>query len=117
MDISVHSQQQLYSSIQFNSIQNTLFKDGDPVSSQLIFPGAIQTCDQTIQHFLHTYIQKQHKFIRQTHANTTYTFIQTHIHKHLYNVYTNMYIRHTLLFMHKKEQYIVNNKHVKQERS
>ena len=28
-------------SIQFNS--KTLFKDGDPVSSQLIFPGAIQT--------------------------------------------------------------------------
>jgi len=29
-------------SIQFNS--KTLFKDVDPVSSQLIFPGAIQTC-------------------------------------------------------------------------
>ena len=24
----------------------TLFKDGDPVSLQLIFPGAIQTCEQ-----------------------------------------------------------------------
>ena len=38
----------------FNSIQfnwKTLFKDGDPVSSQLIFPEAIQTCDQTIQPF------------------------------------------------------------------
>ena len=34
-----------------------------------------------------------------------------------YNVYTNMYIHHTLLFMNKKEQYIVNNKHVYQERS
>ena len=30
--------------IQFNS--KTFFKDGDPVSSQLIFPGAIQTCEQ-----------------------------------------------------------------------
>ena len=39
-------------SIQFNS--KTLLKDGDPVSSQLIFPGAIQTCDQTIQQvFIH----------------------------------------------------------------
>jgi len=37
--------------IQFNS--KTLFKDGDPVSLQLIFPGAIQTCKQII----HTYIQ------------------------------------------------------------
>ena len=65
--------------------------------------------------FVHTYIQKQHSFIRQTQANTT--FIQKHIHKHLYNVYTNMYMHHTLSFMHKKEQYIVNNKHVEQERS
>ena len=56
-------------------------------------------------------------FIGQTQANTTYTFIQKHIHKHLYNVYTNMYIHHTLSFMHKEEQYIVNNKHVEQERS
>jgi len=85
----------IFPSIQFNS--KTLFKDGDPVSSQVIFPGAIQTCDQTKQHF------------------TTYTFIQKHIHKHLYNVYTNMYIHHTQSFMHKKEQYIVNNKHVEQE--
>jgi len=28
-----------------------------------------------------------------------------------------MYIHHTLSFMNKKEQYIVNNKHVEQERS
>ena len=28
-----------------------------------------------------------------------------------------MYIHHTLSFIHKKEQYIVNNKHVEQERS
>jgi len=37
----------------FNS--ETLFKDGDPVSSQVIFPGPIQTCDQTIQQFIHIY--------------------------------------------------------------
>ena len=41
-------------SIQFNS--KTFFNDGDPISSQLIFPGAIQTCDQTKQHFfIHIY--------------------------------------------------------------
>jgi len=34
----------LCDSIQLNS--KTLFKDGDPVSSQFIFPGAIQTCEQ-----------------------------------------------------------------------
>ena len=28
-----------------------------------------------------------------------------------------MYIHHTLLLMNRKEQYIVNNKHVEQERS
>jgi len=40
--------------IQFNS--KPLYNDGDPVSSQLIFPGTIQTCDQTIQHlFIHIY--------------------------------------------------------------
>ena len=38
-------------SIQFNS--KTLFKDGDPVSLQLIFPGAIQTYTTIVQ----TYIQ------------------------------------------------------------
>ena len=41
------------SSIQFNS--KTVFKDGDPVSLQLIFHGAIQTCEQ--YNILHTYIQ------------------------------------------------------------
>ena len=54
--------------------------------------------------FIHIY--------KRTQANTIYTFIHKHIHKHLYNVYTNMYIHHTLSFMHKEEQYIVNNKHV-----
>jgi len=32
----------------------------------------------------------------------------------LYNVYTNMYIHHTLSAMYNKEQYIDNNKHVEQ---
>jgi len=39
--------------IQFNS--NTLFKDGDPVSLQLIFPGAITTCKQIQHFFIHIY--------------------------------------------------------------
>jgi len=93
---------------QLNS--KTLFKDGDPVSSQLIF----QTCEQ-YNNFSYIYT-KQHRFIGQTQANTTYNFIQKHIHKHLYNVYTNMYIHHTLSLMNKKEQYIVNNKHIEHER-
>ena len=59
-------------SIQFNS--KTLFKDGDPVSLQLIFPVAIQTCEQYNKcSYMYT---KQNKFIGQTQANTTYTFIQ-----------------------------------------
>ena len=59
-------------SIQFNS--KTLFKDGDPVSLQLIFPGDIQTCKQyNMCSYIYT---KQHRFIGQTQAHTTYTFIQ-----------------------------------------
>jgi len=39
---------------QFNS--KTYFKDGDPVSLHLIFPqGAIQTCKQIQQLFIHIY--------------------------------------------------------------
>ena len=38
---------------QFNS--KTLFIDGDPVSLQLIFFGAIQTCKQIQQLFIHIY--------------------------------------------------------------
>ena len=74
----------LYLYIQFNL--KTLFKDGDPVSLQLIFPGAIQTCEQyTNCSYIYT---KQHRFIVQTQANTTYTFIQKHIHKHSYLTHT-----------------------------
>ena len=61
--------------VQFNS--KTLFKDDDPVSSQLIFPGAIQTCEQ-YNNYSCIYT-KQHRFIGQSQANTTYTFIQKHI--------------------------------------
>jgi len=67
-------------SVQFNS--KTLFKDGDPVSLQLIFPGAIQTCEQ-YNNFSYIYT-KQHRFIAQTQTHTTYTFIQKHIHNHSY---------------------------------
>jgi len=74
----------------FTNIQlKTLFKDGDPVSLQLIFPWAIQTCEQYNVSNIYT---KQHRFIGQTQANTTYTFIQKHNHKHLYLTYT-MYIQ------------------------
>jgi len=51
----------LFNSIQFNS--KTLFKDGDPVSLQLIFHGVIQTCKQIQQLFIHTYKTTQ---VRQT---------------------------------------------------
>jgi len=61
--------------VQFNS--KTLFKDDDPVSSQLIFHVAIQTCEQ-YNNFSYIYT-KQHRFIGQIQANTTYTFIQKHI--------------------------------------
>ena len=51
---------------------------------------------------------KQHRFIGQTQAHTTYTFLQKHIHKHSYLTYT-MYIQ-TCTFTD-------NNKHVEQERT
>ena len=44
-------------SIQFNS--KTIFKDGDPVSLKLIFPGAIKTWKQIQQLFIHIYKTKQ----------------------------------------------------------
>ena len=52
----------------------TLFKDDDPISLQLIFPGAIQTCEQ-YNNYAYIYT-KQHSFIGQSQANTTYTFLQ-----------------------------------------
>ena len=75
----------------FNS--KTLFKDGDPIRLQLIFPGAIQTCKQyNICSYIYT---KQHRFNGQTQANTTYTFLQkTYTYTlilNLYNVYTIHY--------------------------
>ena len=86
--------------IQFNS--KTLLKDGDPVSLKLIFPGAIQTCEQ-YNNFSYIYT-KQHRFNGQTQAHTTYTFIQNIS----YLTYT-MYIQ-TCTFTD-------NNKHVEQERT
>jgi len=90
----------------FNSI--TLFKDGDTVSLKLIFPGATQTCKQIQQLFIHIYKTKQvHQKITGKHNLNFHTK-----HKHSYLTYT-MYIQFmTLSLMNKKEQYIVNNKHV-----
>ena len=85
-------------------------------SSQLIFPQGPSRHVNNYNNCSYIYT-KRHRFIGQTQANTTYTFIQKHIHKHSYNVYTNMYIHRTLSFMHRKEQYLVNNKHVEQEGS
>ena len=70
----------MFNSIQFNS--ETLFKDDALVSLQLIFPEAMQTCEQ-YNNIAYIYT-KQHRFIRQTQVNTTYAFIQKHIHKHWY---------------------------------
>ena len=43
----------MWNSIKLNS--QTLFKDGDPVTVQPIFPGAIQTCKQIQQFSIHIY--------------------------------------------------------------
>ena len=102
-----------FNSIQFNS--KTLFKDGEPGSLKLNFPGAIQTWKQIQQLFIHIYKTKQvHQKITGKHNLHFHTK-----HKHSYLMYT-MYIYnswHTLSLMNKKEKYIVNNKHVYQERS
>ena len=87
----------------FNS--KTLFKDGDPVSLQLIFPGAIQTCDNTTM--CHTYIQNN-TGSSDKHSQTQLTRSYKNISINTYTMYTH----HTLSFMHKKEQNIINNKHV-----
>ena len=68
--------------IQFNS--KTLFKDGDPVSLQLIFPGDWSKHVNKYNNYSYIYTKQLHRFIVQTQANTTYTFIQKHIHKHSY---------------------------------
>ena len=53
-------------SIQINS--KKIFKDGDPVTLQLIFPGAIQTCKQMQQLFIHIYKTTQlHRTITGQH--------------------------------------------------
>ena len=76
-------------SIQFNS--KTLFKDGVPVSLLLIFPGAIPTMNMlTNTTFFHTYIQNN-TGSSEKQRQTQHTLILN-----VYNVYTNMYIHHTL---------------------
>ena len=88
----LHSQIYCQNVIQFNSIQKLYFKDGDPVSSQLFpRPGPSKHVIKQYNNVSYIYT-KQHRFIGQTQANTTYTFLQKHIHKHLYLTYT-MYIQ------------------------
>jgi len=73
----------LFNSIQFNS--KTLFKDGDPVSLKFIFPGAIQTCKQIQQLFIHLYKTTQgHRTITGKHNLHFHT---KHTHKHSYLTY------------------------------
>jgi len=72
--------------IQFNS--KTLFKDGDPVSLKLFFPGAIQTCKQIQELFIHIYKTTQvHRTITGKHNLHFHTK-----HKHSYLTYS-MYIQ------------------------
>ena len=72
----------LAGSIQFNS--KTLFKDGDPVSLKLIFPGATQTWKQIQQLFIYIYKTKQvHQTITGKHNLHFHTK-----HKHSYLTYT-----------------------------
>ena len=59
-------------SIQFNS--KTLFKDGDPVSLKLSSLGPSKHVNK-YNNYSYIYT-KQHRFIGQSQANTTYTFIQ-----------------------------------------
>jgi len=74
--------------IQFNS--NTLFKDGDPVSLQLIFPGAIQTFEQNNNYsYIYT---KQHRFIGQTQLTLSYKNISINTHTELIQTYKRVVI-------------------------
>ena len=75
----------LIGSIQFNS--KTLFQDVDPVSSQLIFPGTIQTGEQHNNLFIHIY--KTTEYHRTSTGKHNLHFHTKHIHKHLYNVKWN----------------------------
>ena len=71
--------------IPFNS--KTLFKDGDPVSLKLFFPGAIQTWKQIQELFIHIYKTTQvHRTITGKHNLHFHTK-----HKHSYLTYS-MYI-------------------------
>jgi len=55
--------------VQFKS--NTLFKDGDPVSLQLIFPGAWSKHVNKYNNYSYIYT-KQHRFIRQIQLTLSY---------------------------------------------
>ena len=72
--------------IQFNSIQKLYLKMVYNLSSL----GPSKHVNK-YNKFSYMYT-KQHRFIGQSQANTTYTFIQKHIHKHSYLTYT-MYIQ------------------------
>ena len=102
----------LFFSIQFNS--KTWFKDGDPTYLPWGHPNMWTNTS------VHTYIQNntgssdKHS---QTQLTLSYKNIYINTLLNLYNVYTNMYIHHTLSFMNENEQYIFNNKHVEQERN
>ena len=81
-------------SIQFNS--KTLFNDGDPVT---YLPWGHPTCDQTIQHFfIHIYTNNTVSLDKLKKKNIYFlTKINKNISINTYNVYTNMYINHTLI--------------------
>jgi len=83
-------------SIQFNS--KTLFTDGDPVRLQLIFPVVIQHVNNTTS--FHTYIQNNTDSSdkhMQTQLTLSYKTYPCTLILNWYNVYTNMYIHHTLI--------------------
>ena len=64
-----------------NSNSETLFKDGDPVSLQLIFSGAIQTCEQynAYHTYIHTNTGSSDKH-RQTQLTLSYKNIPMNTH-------------------------------------
>jgi len=79
VSLSTYSSRISRNSIQIKSNQiksKTLFKDGDPVSLQLIFPGYIPTCEQYKQFFRQIYKTTQvhqtitGKHILQFHTKT-----------------------------------------------
>ena len=71
--------------IQFNSIQKLYLK----TVTQKVYNLFLLRPSHHVNKYNFSYIYtKQHRFIGQTRANTTYTFIQKHIHQHSYLTYT-----------------------------